>query len=59
MLTEDAIALLCTRLSTPLQLETYLSRAFEEGFNVGQKPVTVEVIGKPYWPRTLTIWSRG
>ena len=44
VLTEDAIALLCTRLSTPLQLETYLSRAFEEGFNVGQKPVTLEVI---------------
>jgi type II secretory pathway predicted ATPase ExeA len=44
VLTEDAIALLCTRLSTPLQFETYLKRAFEEGFHVGQKPVTVEVI---------------
>ena len=44
ILTEDAIALLCTRLSTPLQIETYLKRAFEEGFNVAQKPVTVEVI---------------
>jgi type II secretory pathway predicted ATPase ExeA len=44
VLTEDAIALLCTRLNTPLQFETYLKRAFEEGFNVGQKPVTVEVI---------------
>jgi hypothetical protein len=44
VLTEDAIALLCTRLSTPLQFEIYLKRAFEEGFNVGQKPVTVEVI---------------
>ena len=44
ILTEDAIALLCTRLSTPLQFETYLKRAFEEGFNVAQKPVTVEVI---------------
>jgi len=31
-------------LSTPLQFETYLKRAFEEGFNVAQKPVTVEEI---------------
>jgi hypothetical protein len=44
VLAEDAMALLCTRLSTPLQFETYLNRAFEEGFHVGQKPVTVEVI---------------
>jgi type II secretory pathway predicted ATPase ExeA len=43
-LAEDALILLGARLSTPLQFETYLTRAFEEGFRVGQKPVTVEVI---------------
>lgn len=43
-LTDEALVLLSTRLSTPLQFETYLTRAFEEGYKVGQKPVTVEVI---------------
>lgn len=43
-LTEEALVLLSSRLSTPLQFETYLTRAFEEGYRVGQKPVTVEVI---------------
>ena len=43
-LTDEALVLLSARLSTPLQFETYLTRAFEEGYSVGQKPVTVEVI---------------
>ncbi len=43
-LTEEALVLLSSRLSTPLQFDTYLTRAFEEGYRVGQKPVTVEVI---------------
>ena len=43
-LTDEALVLLSTRLSTPLQFQTYLTRAFEEGYKVGQKPVTVEVI---------------
>jgi hypothetical protein len=31
-------------LSTPLQFEAYLTRSFEEGYKVRQRPVTVEVI---------------
>jgi type II secretory pathway predicted ATPase ExeA len=42
--TEEALLLLSARLSTPLQFETYLTRAFEEGYRVGQKPITTEVI---------------
>jgi hypothetical protein len=34
VLTEDAIALLCNRLSTPLQFEKYLTLAFEEGYRL-------------------------
>jgi hypothetical protein len=30
--------------STPLQLEAYLTRSFEQGHKVRQKPVAVEVI---------------
>jgi type II secretory pathway predicted ATPase ExeA len=41
---EEAIVFLSNKLSTPLQFETYLTRSFEEGFRVGQKPVTVAVI---------------
>ena len=36
--------LLVARLSTPLQIAYYLTRAFEEGYRVGQKPLTPEVI---------------
>jgi type II secretory pathway predicted ATPase ExeA len=43
-LTDEALVLLSSRLSTPLQFETYLTRAFEEGYKVGQKPVNAEVI---------------
>ena len=38
------LVFLSGKLSTPLQFETYLTRAFEEGYKVGQKPVTAEVI---------------
>ncbi|MDB0544252.1 AAA family ATPase [Ralstonia solanacearum] len=50
LLTEAAVALLCERLTTPLQFELYLTRAFEEAFRIGQKPVdadTVEAILAP------------
>jgi hypothetical protein len=38
------MALLVERFSTPLQIGYYLSRAFEEGYRAGQKPITPEVI---------------
>lgn len=44
LLTDAAAALLCERLTTPLQFELYLTRAFEEGFRVGQKPVDVDTV---------------
>jgi hypothetical protein len=44
VLTDEALVFLSDKLSTPLQFETYLTRSFEEGYKVGQKPVTVEVI---------------
>lgn len=44
VLTDEALGFLSGKLSTPLQFETYLTRSFEEGYRVGQKPVTVEVM---------------
>jgi type II secretory pathway predicted ATPase ExeA len=44
VLTEEAMLLLGARLTTPLQFEQYLTRAFEEGYKVGQKPVSAEVL---------------
>lgn len=43
-MTDAAASLLCERLTTPLQFELYLTRAFEEAFRVGQKPVDVDTI---------------
>jgi type II secretory pathway predicted ATPase ExeA len=44
ILTEEAIERLAAGLSTPLQIEQYLTLAFEAAYQVGQKPVTVEII---------------
>jgi type II secretory pathway predicted ATPase ExeA len=44
ILTEEAMVLLSERLATPLQFEQYLTRAFEEGYKVGQRPVGTEVV---------------
>ena len=44
ILTEEALARLAERLTTPLQIERHLSRALEEGYKVGQKPVSAELI---------------
>ena len=44
VITDEAMAFLSGKLSTPLQFETYLTRSFEEGYKVAQKPVTVEVL---------------
>ena len=44
LITEEAIALLSERLTTPLQFEQYLTRAFEEAYKIGQKPVGTEVV---------------
>ena len=44
LLTESAIELLGERLTTPLQIEQYLTVAFEEAYKAGQKPVAPEMI---------------
>jgi hypothetical protein len=44
IITEDALATLTEKLSTPLQFEFYLTRALEEAYKVGQKPVGVDII---------------
>jgi hypothetical protein len=44
MMTESAIALLAGRLRTPLQIEQHLTLAFEEGFRIGEKPVTTDAV---------------
>lgn len=44
MIDDDAIAVLVDKLRTPLQIEQHLTLAFEEGFRVGEKPVTADVV---------------
>ncbi len=44
LLTEDAISFLAERLSTPLQIEHYLTLTFEQAYRLGQKPITTEII---------------
>lgn len=44
LITNEAVDLLVERLVTPLQIELYLTLAFEEAYQVGQNPVTPEII---------------
>lgn len=44
LLTDDALAFLGERLSTPLQVEQYLTLAFEQAYRLGIKPVTKEIL---------------
>ncbi|CUR35433.1 ExeA-like protein [Planktothrix tepida PCC 9214] len=40
LITDEAIAFLAERLTTPLQIEHYLQRAFEDAYQAATKPVT-------------------
>jgi type II secretory pathway predicted ATPase ExeA len=40
----DAIDLLSEKLATPLQIEHYVTLAFEEAYKIGVKPVTSDII---------------
>ncbi|MEH2080018.1 MAG: hypothetical protein V7K89_08375 [Nostoc sp.] len=40
LITNEAIAFLAERLTTPLQIEHYLQRAFEDAYQATTKPVT-------------------
>jgi type II secretory pathway predicted ATPase ExeA len=44
VITEEALELLAQRLGTPLQIERYLTSALEEGWRVGEKPVTAQLV---------------
>ena len=44
LITDEALTLLSDRLTTPLQFEQYLTRAFEEAYKIGQKPVATEIV---------------
>jgi type II secretory pathway predicted ATPase ExeA len=44
VITDDAMAQLAERLTTPLQIEQHLGLAFDEGYHIGQKPVETEII---------------
>lgn len=44
ILNEEAIERLASALSTPLQIEQYLGLALESAYQIGQKPVTVDVV---------------
>ena len=44
VITDDALARLSKKLTTPLQFEYYLTRALEEAYKVGQKPVGADMI---------------
>jgi hypothetical protein len=50
LLTDAAATLLCEKLTMPLQFEFYLTRAFEEAFRVGQKPVDADTINDILMP---------
>ncbi len=41
---DAAVDLLARRLTTPLQIEQYLTRALEEGFRVGERPITPQLV---------------
>ncbi|MEF3073943.1 AAA family ATPase [Methylobacter sp. Wu1] len=42
--TDEALAQLAERLTTPLQIEQHLRLAFEEAYRIGQKPVETDII---------------
>lgn len=42
--TKEAIGLLAERLITPLQITYYLTCAMEKGFQIGEKPISVETV---------------
>jgi hypothetical protein len=44
LITDEALILLSDRLTTPLQFEQYLTRAFEEAYKISQKPVAAEIV---------------
>lgn len=46
----EALELLAERLMTPLQIEHYLTRALEQAYRVGEKPVTPAIVTQTLAP---------
>jgi hypothetical protein len=46
----EALELLAERLITPLQIEYYLTRALEQAYRFGEKPVTPAIVMKTLAP---------
>jgi len=44
LISDEAIALLAGRLATPLQIEHYLTRAFEQAHEIAEKPVSAGLV---------------
>jgi len=44
IITDAAVELLAQRLGTPLQIEQNLTRALEEGWRVGERPITAQLV---------------
>lgn len=44
ILTKEAIELFAERLTTPLQITYYLTRALEKGHQIGERPISVETV---------------
>ena len=44
ILTKEAMAFLADDLITPLQITHYLTRALEKGYQVGEKPISIETV---------------
>jgi type II secretory pathway predicted ATPase ExeA len=50
ILTPEALELLAERLLTPLQIEHYLTRALEQAYRFGEKPVTPAIVAMTLAP---------
>ena len=50
IVTPDALSMLADRLSTPLQIEHYLTRILEHAYRLGEKPVTPAIVEKALAP---------
>jgi type II secretory pathway predicted ATPase ExeA len=48
--TSEALHLLADRLSTPLQIEHYVTRILEQAYRLGEKPVTPTIVEKTLAP---------
>ena len=46
----EALDLMATRLTTPLQFSEHLDSSFEAGFRIGQKPITADIVASTLAP---------